>query len=149
MAKELAEKLIDGEKYEFMQFGAKKSIKLLTRLLKVVGEPLSLAVGAANGGGSLFEKQLNPDMLGKAVACLVEHLEEDEVLDLIEEFTGKDNVLYKGMKINFDSHYEGKLPHLFKVLTAALEVQYGNFFGEFIGAKGPGIRNRSTPDLQT
>ncbi len=140
----LEHKSIAGRKYEFQKFGAKKSVKLLTRLLKLVGEPLSIAVGAT-GGGKLFESNLDPKILSSAVRVLVDKLDEDEVLDLIEEFTANDNVLCDGVRVNFDNHYEGKLPELFKVLAAALEVQYGNFFGEYIGVTKKGtIKNKNT-----
>lgn len=125
---ELIPRTVDGTEYQFSQFGAKRSLKLLLKLSKIVGKPLAMAVASADGSGSLLDKQLNPNMLAQAVEALMERIEESEALEIIETLTSGDGCLCKHQKIVFDLHYEGRLPHMFKVLFAALEVQYGNFF---------------------
>lgn len=126
--RELVNKKIDGIEYNFGQFGANKSLKLLVRLSKIAGEPLALAFASAEGTGSLLEKKINPAMLGNAVKVLFDKLDETDALELIQGLTSKDSCLCEGKQIDFNLHYEGRLPHMFKVLYAALEVQYGNFF---------------------
>lgn len=128
---ELKKKIIDGDQYEFTQFGAKKSLRILMKLSKIVGKPLAIAATMAKGPGSILDKEVNPDLIGEAVGALTEKLDEDEVLDLLEELSSRDTVLCNGKKIDFNSHYENRLDHLFKVVAAALEVQYGNFLGAF------------------
>lgn len=143
-------KTIDGEEYEFSKFGAKKSIKILRRLLGIVGEPLALALASAKGSGKILDKDIDPGMLSGAVRALIERADEDTVLSLMDDLCGESACLCNGKKVLFDTHYEGRLPHLFKVLAASVEVQYGDFFGGSLGqftGRGP-IRN-STPDSQT
>lgn len=129
----LEKKQVDGSTYSFSKYGAKKSLKILTRLTKIVGEPLAIGMAAASGnkssGKSLLETELNPEVISRAARALVDRLDEDDVMNLIIQLTSED-LLCDGKKINFDVHYNQKLPHLFKVLWAALEVQYGNFFDE-------------------
>lgn len=147
----MSRQTIDGSVYSFSKFGAKESMRVLTRLFKIVGEPMSLAFTATQGGDpkqSLMDRKMDPEIISKAVRTLAEKLDEDQVLDLIETLTAT-KALCDGKKIVFDLHYEGKLPHLFKVLVAALEVQYGNFFDAFTDLAASKAALVSTQDQPT
>lgn len=156
-AMEMQTREIDGHEYQFARWGAKKSTKILIRLSRILGEPLSLAITSIKGdkqtrGKSVLDRDFDMDIIGKAVRSLFERMsDENEVLDLIENLTSGDNVFSDGKKVIFDLHYQDRLGHMAKVLYAALEVQYGNFFGDVIGQFGqfraaPGA---STPENQT
>lgn len=142
--KELATKIVDGESYEFSQMGAKEALRMLTRLAKIVGKPVALTISSLKKpeGGDFLDTEINMDFVGSAVEALVQNLEQNEVLDIIETLCAK-NALCNGAKIIFNSHYESRLGHLFKVLWAALEVQYGNFFD--VLREVPGISRRKPP----
>lgn len=134
MATELIKRSIDGIEYGFQQLGAKQSLKVLLRLKRVVQGSVSMLLSSfepSETSISLFDRNINTDFIGKAIEALADKIDDDEVIDLIETLTAKDNVLWDGKKIIFNTHYEGRLEHLFKVLGAALEVQYGNFFDAF------------------
>lgn len=150
MARELIEKRVDGNVYSFQQFNTTKSLKIMSRLSKILLEPITLFFASAGGkasSGNLLDRQLDKDMLGKAVRSLTDRMDEDEVINLIKELTANDNLLVDGKKVDFDTHYEGRLDHLFKVLYAALEVQYGNFLGALIARIGSASAN-TTPAPQ-
>lgn len=135
MATELITKQVDEHSYQFEQFGAKEALKVLMRLSKLTGKPFVLALGAYEGKG----KPLNMAAVSEAASLLFQAMDETETLTLFELLTAK-KVLCDGKNINFDTHYEGRLTHLFKVLQTALEVQYGNFFSavsEFLSAGKP------------
>lgn len=136
MPGELTKKIIDEHEYEFTKLGAKQSVKVFTKILKIIGEPIALSAGAFEGKGPLLERVFNGDALGKAMKALAERMDEDEVVSLMETLCGETACICDGKKVNFNSHYEGRLAHLFKVLKAALEVQYGDFLGEFGGLLG-------------
>jgi hypothetical protein len=138
----MQEKEIDGHVYQFSKFGAKKSLKILRRILGIIGEPFAVAMGSAKGDGKLFERQIDPSILAGAIKSLIDRADEDTVIQLMEDLCGESGCLCDGKKVLFDTHYESRLPHLFKVFRAALEVQYGDFFGGSLGAltKGP-IKN--------
>ncbi len=125
MATELIKKEVDGLEYQFEQFGAKQSLKILMKLSKMVGRPFIASIGSYQGKG----QPLNVTALTEAASLLFQSLDETETISLIELLTAE-KCWCAGVKIKFDTHYEGKLTHLFKVLNAALEVQYGNFFEE-------------------
>lgn len=135
MARELVEKDVDGRLYSFEQLTATVALKTLTKLTKIFGEPLTLALGGffkkAQPGAptALLESDIDSDVLSKAMKVLVERMDEDEVVALIKLLTTQ-GVLCDGVKVaSFDEHFRGELSHLFAVLKAALEVQYGNFIG--------------------
>ena len=126
--KEVVTRQVGEHEYIFSQFGAKKSTKTLIRIAKMVGKPITLAMSSAVGSGSILERKIDLSLLSQAVEALTQNLDEDASLKLIEELIGGDAVLCDGKKIDFDTHYQGRLEHMFAVLNAALEVQYGNFF---------------------
>lgn len=132
---ELAKREVDGLTYEFEQFGAKRATKLLVRLSKIIGKPLTLGIAAAQGK-SLAEVQLTSDVLAPVVDALFANLDSDEVQSILEAFTADEKVLCDGKKVFFDKHYEGRLDHMLRVFWAALEVQYGNFFGAVLTLRG-------------
>lgn len=140
---------IDDKKYEFEKWGAEESLSNLIKLSKIIGKPLGLAIGAfkqeEKEETSLFDtdmKDINIDMLGLALQALTENLDESACIALIKKLSSQ-HVLCDGAKINFNTHYADRLDHLFRVVGAALEVQYGNFFAAVLGLartrKGKGI----------
>ena len=121
--------LVDGESYKVTQFSASKGMKLLTRLIKILGEPMA----------SFFS---NPDAEQEmafqvALAALSDKLDEDVVLATVKELI--DSLSDGDGQISFDTHFAGRFGHLFKVLGKILEVQYGDFFGVLV-AKGSGVQ---------
>ena len=134
-------KEIDGKVYEFQKLGAKVSLKLLLRISKIIGGPLSVVLSRALGAAGkasikgLMEADLSQFKIEDAVQMLMDNVNVDEALDIIEQLTSGDNVLCDGKKIVFNRHYEGELLHLFKVAQAGFEVQYGNFFDAFLAKK--------------
>ena len=153
MARELVQKYVDDQLYEFEQFTTTNSLKTLARLTKIVGEPLAIALGgffkeekpgltpagipkpvAAPKG--LLDRDIDGDAIKAAVAALVDRLDENEVVELVKKLTSE-KVLCDHQAIVFDLHFAGRPLHLFKVLKAAIEAQYGNFFD---AAKGIAIQ---------
>lgn len=127
MAKELITKTIDGQTYEFQIFGASQSLKILMRLSKILGKPIGLFMGSLKKDDEAQSgSTIKAEILSQAIEALTSNLDQNEVLDLIK-ILSSDTCLCDGKKIIFDSHYEGRLDHLFKVLKESLEVQFGNF----------------------
>lgn len=137
MGLELVKKEVDVELYEFEQFGAKKSTALLIRISKIAGPSVKALFGEIGAAPSAEEiKRISGKAIGLAIQELLTNIgSEDEVVSLIETLVAE-KCLCNGKKIHFDSHYQNRLLHLGKVLAAALEVQYGNFFSDAIGLLG-------------
>jgi hypothetical protein len=157
----LPSRTVDGKLYSFEIFSAEDSLRVLTRLTKIVGEPLTQAVTSIIKGAkekksftqlssdepsdepsdvkkrSLLDADVDFDGLGKAVGLLLSKMDEDDVLDLVKKLTSGPKVICDNNPVNFGLQYRNNLSHLFKVVAVALEVQYGNFIDGFIGRLPP------------
>lgn len=132
--------------YQFEQFNTTLALKTLTRLTKIIGEPLAIALGGAEApapGAGLLNANLSGDTLGAAMRALVDRLDEKEVIDLLR-LLAAEKALCNGGKIIFDDHYRGDFGLLLKVFRAALEVQYGNFTAA-VRARPHGATAREAP----
>lgn len=164
MSRELIAKQVDDHVYEFQQFQTTTALSVLAKLTKLVGEPLAIALGSVlqapkqsaelvNGvpspvgepKSSFLDRDISSDAIGKAVKALTERLDETEVIGLVRKLT-TEGVLCDHKPVIFEEHFRGRMLHLFKVVKAALEAQYGNFsdavtaqFGR-PAAGGQGIR---------
>jgi hypothetical protein len=134
---ELVKREIDGHTYEFERFGAKKSLRTFAKITKLIGEPVLMAISSAKGK-NILKSEIDPEILGKAIAAFTMRLDSDETMELIEELTARENVMCDGKKISFDSHYADREDHMMKVLATALEVQYRNFYRGIVGML-PGV----------
>jgi hypothetical protein len=149
--RELISKTIDGKLYEFQQFPATVALKTLSQLTQLLGEPLTLVFGVfvkkidpAKPVGGILQRDVadaDPDVLAKAVRALITQLAgtgTDEALQIIKSLVSGPGVLCDHNKVVFDEHFGGHegLAHLPRVLTAALEAQYGNFLNA-VSAKLP------------
>ena len=146
---------IDGSRYEFEKWGAEDSMDALLDLAALVGKPLGMGVSAIfgkdEGGGKdkgLFDKEFDPNIIAVIMDALTDRISTNKATCkmLIKKFAS-DKVMCDGKRITFNTHYQDRLDHLFRVVKAALEVQYGNFFAAFLGASGikipQGIANRN------
>lgn len=131
MSLELVKKEVDGKVYEFEQFGSKLSIKTFLRLKKIIGKSLAMATGISKEDSD-GNKYIDQDLFAKAIESFAEHSADEEVIDLLETLCAN-KVLCEGKKIDFNSHYCGKFSHMINVAKAAVEVQYGDFFGGSLG----------------
>lgn len=133
---------VDGQTYSFEKWGAEEALKTLIKISKIAGKPIGLFLGVLldkkEDGESLIDKELKSDMLAVAIESLTANLDEDVCVALIKKLTS-DKVWCANKPINFNTHYEDKLDHMFKVVAAAVEVQYGNFFVALtaLAPKGP------------
>lgn len=149
--REPVEKTIDGEKYTFCQLPPKRSLKLMMRILRIVGPTLGVAVeGARTGAGVDIGALLTTDIdVSRIVSALCERLDENEVEAIVDDLLSQTIHGGKGeVSRQFDVLFGGRLQHLFKVVYAALQVEYGDFL-----AAGPALnaflKAGTTPGPQT
>lgn len=123
---------VDEVKYTVNMMTASRSIRLLAKLAKILGEPLSLL---AAGKG---DQQKAIDLLPNAVKAIAQRMDEDQVESMIKELVGTCSI--GPNPIQFETHFQGRIAHLFKLLPQILKVQYGDFWtalGDYMG-KTPG-----------
>ena len=117
---------IDGTNYSTSPLPATKSLAVLTRLTKMVGE--TLLVIASRGAAALDD--IDEDVIAFTVRQLVERLDEREVDQTVRDLLAGMRCagVEKDVVQVFDAHFAGRLMHLFKVLQYSLEVNYSDFF---------------------
>ncbi len=135
MARETIVKTIDGLEYSFHQMPPKQSMRLLVRIFKVLGAPAGAAVsGTAGDTESILDKDLD---LSRVMGALCDRLDEDVVESIIDDLLSQ--AICKGhgeVSRQFDVLFGGRLPHLFKVVAAALKAEYSDFFDAWSGVAG-------------
>ena len=129
---------IDGETYTVTQFPASKNLRLWTRIVRLLGEPLgALVQGAVAAGGLALSAAVDIQGAVKALAEKLEPLEfESLVRDLLSgtfvKGVGPDgNVVAKDVADVFDGLFAGRMTTLFKVLAFVMEENYADFFAQF------------------
>lgn len=140
MGRESVVKTIDGEEYTFHQLDPMTSTMILTKILKIAGTSVGMAVDqvAKSGVDNLMDAEVDA-VIGKMdissiVASLCDRLNEVEVREIIIAMTSQ--VICKGkgeISKVFNEHFKGRILHLIKVVMAAMEVEYADFFAEGFG----------------
>ena len=125
------ERDIDGENYEFHQLGAIKAHSLLLKVGKIIGPTFGeMADSSENGIEGLLDADVD---LGSIIEGLFSRADDKVVLDVITTLLSQ--VIHHGVgglknETIIDEHFAGRLPHMYKVVLASAEVQYGDFFAE-------------------
>jgi len=121
------EKEIDGDFYIFTLLKPRISLALLSRLVKIIGPPLGKAFPANIKIKEILDANID---IGGAVIELANRFNDKEVQDIIDIlFT---QVAHKGegilsQELTYEKLFAGRIKHLFKVVSASLEVQYADF----------------------
>lgn len=130
MGKKFIEKEIDGEAYIFYMLRPRISLSLLTKIIKLMGPIIGKAFPREVKVKNILEADIN---IGDAVIEFSNKFNDNRVQEIIDIlFT---QVQHKGEgqlseEQAFTNLFSGKIKHLFKVIFAAMEVQYADFFAE-------------------
>lgn len=130
---------IDGQKYEVGHWTVDKQIGIMTRLIKLLGEPLAMTfMGAMSGGKKDVKSILETDMtkgIGEAVRSLVLRLNEEEVKSLLREIA-TDSIICDNKPFDYNTHFMGRIGHLLKVVMFSVRHQYADFLDVLPGLGG-------------
>lgn len=143
---------IGDTEYAFYPMSPERSIKMLTRLTKVLGEPLvRVLAGVVSSQTGDDEKQQPADdrnllvnavkskdaaeAIASAVSTLASRLDEDQVVDTIKTLISSAEIKRHGdngtRRINFEADYAGRIGELLMATRYAIEAEYGDFFDVF------------------
>tara|TARA_R110002012_G_scaffold265589_1_gene448995 strand:+ start:46 stop:483 length:438 start_codon:yes stop_codon:yes gene_type:complete len=126
---------IDGHSVEIYQLPVPISLKVMTRLLKILGKPLGAIVGHSGiNGKQVVEKVLDSKInLELVMGHLADGFDEDIVISTIEMFLPYMHIDGKQVK-SLESFDDLGIGVLLKSITAALRVNYNDFFGGLLDA---------------
>lgn len=122
-------KTIDGFTFTCSQLPGMRSLKVFTRITKMLGKGASKALGAANGSGK------DNAAAGAAVLELLGNVDEADVeyvarqlLEVCVVACPEGSGLPSGnVAQNFDQLFQGRLDLLLKALIFAIQVNFGSF----------------------
>ena len=150
MAQDTVEKTIDGEIYTFHQMDPMTSVMVLTKILKMTGTSIGMTTEQIGNVDNFMDAEVEDVVtkidIGKIVAALCDRLNEDDIKQII--YTMISQVHHRGageLSKCFNVHFKGRISHLFKVVYAAMEVEYADFFGE--GSVLQGFLKRTSINL--
>lgn len=131
------EVVVDGEHYLVHQFPATKAMKMLTRIVKLIGEPVSVLSDGFNSDAK--------EILPKAVRALAERLDENVVEQTVKDLLR--SVFQGGTCVadRFDTHFQGRIGHMFKLLAEVLRYQYGDFLAVLAASAPREVAKASSP----
>lgn len=136
---------INGKKFQISQLPAMRALRLSTRLGKLFGPPLAKVAGTSPTTQGIAS--VNVGALAPAIASLFETLSESELESLTRELLCTTMVEHDGAWVElfghspvFDLVMGGDVLGIFKLLYAAIEVNYSDFFGEFRGIVAAGAK---------
>lgn len=137
-------KVINDATYVVQQFGARRGLKLKTRLVKLIAPTAVALLGSVEkdqSGNVSLNSEANPELISKAISGLVNNLESDQVVDLV--FALLETTTRNGVNVtsqngsHFDMVYSANYGELIKALVFVVEVNFGSFFqGLGIGKQG-------------
>jgi hypothetical protein len=141
MAREPIQKIIDGVKYTFGRHMPKTSRRLFNRIMKIIAPTIASSVEKESINDLIWEGLKDTDFTidcasGVKVLCsLTDEPEVEAIFDIIlGEVIHNGNSDQKPMgncRDNYDAVFlDASIPHVYKVVFAALEVEYQNFFGK-------------------
>lgn len=120
---------INGVTYEIQQLPARRAMKLLARLGKLVAPLVAVAQGAAKSGGVL---KLDAGLLTSAVGGLFDALPPEDVEPLMAELFASAVILDGNARVPlwpvFDLRMQGRTFDVLKLAAFAVEVNFGDFF---------------------
>lgn len=129
-AQGLYEADIDGVSYEFSVWRTRRALQTLIDVAEIGGEFMAKGAGLLGKSGALTA-EVDPEALSQVVEALVRGMTKDKnnTLNLVERLV-TEGVVRNGKQVQFERDFEQNFVHLFKVVRAALEVQYGSFFAQ-------------------
>jgi len=128
MAREVIEKEIDDEVYKFHQMGAIKSHNLLRKIASILG-PVLGSLGSIDDN-NILDADVD---LKIAIETLFDRASESELEKIIVTLLSQTHHSGTGHlkdQAKIDTHFKGRLAHMYKVVYAAFEAEYSDFFGE-------------------
>jgi hypothetical protein len=152
------QRTIDGVGYTCTQMPAMTAVRVMTRLAKMIGEPVVRLVADMfaedKGEKKMTVKLPSLKKIMLSVSELFIGLDEDIVQLTIEDmFRGKglltcDNIAEQGIAGDvfdqFDIHFAGRMGHLLKVIQFGMEVNFRDFFDVLPLTTGEGSPEEDT-----
>lgn len=131
-------KVIDGKTYDVYMLSATTGLTTFLRLVRIGGPAIGIAI---KGVGLKDLKSIGDIDLDKIdfeaiVRQVFQSEEEETILDITAKLAEKTFVEGQPLQPMYEMHFQGKMGKLFRWLTFALEVNFSDFFDEYLTSMG-------------
>jgi hypothetical protein len=131
---------VGNETYTVQHFYTTAGLNLLTEIVGLLGEPMASLIGKLKGmskGAAKFsDLDISDDDAANAISRFVANLKPETVENLFKRILSHTIINAQGSTScaeAFDTHFQGRYMHLFKVVWKSLGVQYGDFSSALAG----------------
>ena len=131
--------VIDGVTYEVKMLPPRQSLKLLTRVIKMVLPAFGPIADAYQGKGDLqkvLDQDLGSDFFSRAASALAMSLDENLLAEICTAMAAVSFADGKHLKQTFDFHFQERLDSMVKWVAFAMKVQWGPTLSGLIGMAG-------------
>jgi len=123
-------KIIDGDQYTICLLPTTQGWNLFVKILRFLGVPVGLSMGNNFNIDMTLDDIFRDFNIGRIVSELCGRINEDETDLIIKTLLSQVLIKDKGTASEvFEEHFAGRYKHLLKVVLAAMEVNYADFFG--------------------
>jgi len=122
--------VLNGKTYSVKLLPATKGMSVSARIIKAVGPAFGVLLDSSNE--DLFPEEIS--MFTDLAVAVVRQLDELQMEITIKELLG--GLSCDGQSVNFDEHFAGNYGELIAVTEYALKENFGDFFTEYLKAKG-------------
>lgn len=127
MSRKISQVTIDGKTYSVTPWSGTKGARMLAKLVKLLGPALGKLMSSGGSiNGLLDSKAADIDFAGVFVS-LAERIDDTTFDSLIKEILEGVHEGPRAVADDFDSRFSGESLLMFKLVKAALEVNYGDF----------------------
>lgn len=138
--------VIGEHKYTIGHWTVDKQVEILTKLTKLMGETLLrmfiLGGDQKKESTGVMDNPAVMEAVAASFGGLVTRLNEQEVKQLLRDIV-TDQVMCDGKQFDYNTHFMGRIGHLFKVSLAVVRHQYSDFLDVIPGLTGAGQTNSS------
>lgn len=126
--KRTTEIVVDDRTYSVSQYSATKGLKLLPKIVKVIGKPLSVLSGAG------LDAEVTGELLSGAIGDLADALDEGAFERMTKEILETTRMMSpESRELVFDVDFMGRYWHLIKLLKEVISFQYNDFLAGITG----------------
>jgi len=124
---------LKGCKYEFGNWEPELGMRMLTRLIKICGEPLAKAIigmgaeAASKGLDAEIDNTKKMELIGAALGALAMNLEEETVVKFVKDSFTEAYVDGKPLSSVWKAHFMGRPGLMLQVVRHQLQHQLSDF----------------------
>lgn len=131
-------KVIGGHSYDVFMLSATAGLDTFLDLARIAGPALGIIV---KGVGlkdikSIGDIELDNIDFEAAARQIFQSEEKETITTIVAKLAEKTQVDGKPLANIYDVHFQGKIGELFRWLAFAMEVNFGDFFGDFLTSMG-------------